>query len=1035
MKELVTINGLANLKTDNVTNMKNMFSGSSKLQDISGLTSFNTENVTNMSYMFSGCFALTTIDVSSFNTENVEDMRGMFYNCSSLTTIYCNNSWSETWHQSTNMFKYDYQLKSPAMQEYDPDKTDATYANPTYGYFTLKYEAYAVVSSDGTMLTFYYDYKKGEKEGTKFDMTWGESYPGWTKSSGNDTITIVKFDESFRDYHRLTSAYRMFDGLKQLSQIINLDYLDTENVTNMYSMFYDCKNLESLDVTNFNTENVTTMLFMFYGCEKLKSLDLSNFNTENVTTMRYMFSGCKNLESLDLSNFNTENVETLYRMFENCSMLENLNLSNFNTAKVTDMHAMFRNCSKLKNLIRSNFNTTRVTTMGAMFEDCSSLESIDLSDFNTADVTYMNSMFCNCSSLTSIDLSSFNTEKVTSMNSMFEGCSSLTSLDLSNFNTKKVGAMNSMFKDCSNLEILDLTNFNRTDANNIDIGYTFQNCSKLKTIYCNYDWNAGSVWMSADMFGGCTSLEGGNGTKYHYSHKDAAYAHPDEAGNPGYFTIYQETNPVPYAIVNVEGKKITFYYDGKQALRPGTKYEMTWDNYPGWTDSSVSSAITKAVFDPSFDNYYNLTNASYMFYNMRNLAEIVDLRYLHTENVLTMSNMFSTSNKLTIFDVSGFDTHNVTDMSQMFAGCPVSSLDLSNFNTENVTNMYRMFRFCTNLTSVDLTNFNTANVENMSGMFGYCSSLTSLDLRNFNTVKVTDMSYMFSGCSNLETIYCNDDWNRSTVTESGYMFGDCYKLTGGEGTTCNPNIAHSRPVAFAHPDAADNPGYFTWKALPGDVNQDGHIDVADVTAAINIAKGNNSASYDSTAADLNGDGEVTQTDVKLLVNRVLGIAPHNEALTYNVSIVPSEFFLAVSIPLDNRICKAFDLTSQQIADQTLETYKADPDPGEIVFYACNSEGTLLNNADSYSANPPGYWLDKDGNRVIWQDPNTYLAIEFNKLGQRFDLSQYPNHNAAGDTGTYHVALRYKADDGNTYTAKVTFNVTFTSSGSNSYTLQ
>ena len=35
---------------------------------------------------------------------------------------------------------------------------------------------------------------------------------------------------------------------------------------------------------------------MFYDCKSLTNLDLSNFNTQNVTNMGEMFSGCNSLK-------------------------------------------------------------------------------------------------------------------------------------------------------------------------------------------------------------------------------------------------------------------------------------------------------------------------------------------------------------------------------------------------------------------------------------------------------------------------------------------------------------------------------------------------------------------------------------------------------------------------------------------------------------------------------------------------------------------------------------------------------------------
>ena len=67
-------------------------------------------------------------------------------------------------------------------------------------------------------------------------------------------------------------------------------------------MFYGCKSISSIDLSNFNTQNITNMEYMFFDCNSLSSIKLSNFNTQNVTNMGYMFFECKSLLSIDLSN-------------------------------------------------------------------------------------------------------------------------------------------------------------------------------------------------------------------------------------------------------------------------------------------------------------------------------------------------------------------------------------------------------------------------------------------------------------------------------------------------------------------------------------------------------------------------------------------------------------------------------------------------------------------------------------------------------------------------------------------------------------
>ena len=50
-----------------------------------------------------------------------------------------------------------------------------------------------------------------------------------------------------------------------------------KNVTNMDSIFYECKSLTNINLYNFNTQNVTKMDHMFHGCFSIIYINLSNF--------------------------------------------------------------------------------------------------------------------------------------------------------------------------------------------------------------------------------------------------------------------------------------------------------------------------------------------------------------------------------------------------------------------------------------------------------------------------------------------------------------------------------------------------------------------------------------------------------------------------------------------------------------------------------------------------------------------------------------------------------------------------------------
>ena len=58
--------------------------------------------------------------------------------------------------------------------------------------------------------------------------------------------------------------------------------------------------------------------------------------------------------------------------------------------------------------------------------------------------------------------------------------------------------------------------------------------------------------------------------------------------------------------------------------------------------------------------------------------------------------------------------------------------------------------------------------------------------------------------------------------------------------------------------------------LPGDVNNDGEINIADINAIINIILGSHVDDGTFTRADVNGDGEVNIADINAIINKILG---------------------------------------------------------------------------------------------------------------------------------------------------------------------
>ena len=792
---------VSNFNTGQVIDMEHTFRGLTNLATLD-VSNLNTSNVTDMYFMFADNSGLTSLDLSNFNTAKVTRMGYMFSNCSKLETIFVGEGWTtnnigDSSLDKQSVFSSCTALVGGAGTPYNSSNTDIIYArvdggptSDTPGYFTRGSwsEPYAVLTDnddevtteDGTTtkgktLTFYYDRKKADNNGMSVGPFSYSEAQSWCNA--RNSITKVEFDASFANCTSITSTAYWFYDCTNLTDITGVENLKTDNVTDMNRMFYGCSGLTSLDVSNFKTDNVTDMYCMFYGCSSLVSLDVSNFSTENVTNMGNMFRGCSGLSSLDLSNFNTANVTDMGQMFSSCSGLKILDVSNFNTANVTNMNAMFYSCSGLTSLDVGNFNTENVTNMGDMFLGCSGLTSLDVSSFNTANVTNMYGMFMNCSGLTSLDLSNFNTANVTRMDWMFGGCSGLTSLDLSSFNTANVTNMYGMFMNCSGLTSLDLSNFNT--ANVTEMTFMFSGCSGLTSLDVS-NFNTANVTNMDSMFLGCSGLTSLDLSNFNTANVTNMYWM--FYGCSGLTTIQVDDD---WNTDNVTYGNNMFRDCTKLVGGAGTVYDVYY------VDASY------AHIDGGASNPGYLTEKKYAYASLNEDNTVLTFYYDgHKMDRGGMSvGPFSDYSEKGWYDQKGIITKVVFDDS--FA------------QYTELTSTFSWFDMCNNLATVEgLNNLNTENVLNMRSMFEACSSLTSLDLSNFNTAKVKDFGLMFAGCTNLATIYVGEGWSTGAVTEeSTYMFADCTKLVGGDGTVYS---ADHVDASYAHIDGGeDNPGYFT----------------------------------------------------------------------------------------------------------------------------------------------------------------------------------------------------------------------------------
>ena len=715
-------------------------------------------------------------------------------------------------------------------------------------------EAYAVLSDDGKTFTFRYDSSKSSYGNKAYYLNEGNNLPGW---NGITTVETVVFEESFATA-RPVSTYSWFEGLTSLGSIVNIENLNTSEVTTMSQMFQNCSNLTSVTLSGFDTKNVTNMSHLFFGCSSLKSVDLSGFDTQNVTTTARMFFGCSSLTSIKLNGINTSNVEFMSFMFSGCQGLTSLDLSSFNTTNVRYMNSMFNGCGNLKTItVGVNWTTDNVPVTSSlyMFSGCTSLvggagttynsDKVDKEyariDGGESDPGYLslppeayavlsndgktltfyydgnrssygsntydvNSSFPTWTSSsrtveTVVFEESFEDARLTSTWFWFDSMNNLSSIiGLEYLNTSEVTNMSYMFAGCYKLSEINLSRFNTSKVTNMS--NMFLSCSSLKTLDLS-SFNTQSVTDMQSMFGWCLELEtiivGENWSTEQVTSSDYMFSGCTSIiGGAG--TIFDENHlDKGYAHID-EGTSDRGYLS---ATLPEAYAALSND---GKTltfryDSNKSSYGSNAY-------YLNEGNNLPGWNGITTIETVVFEESFATVRPVSTRSWFDGFNSLTEFvGMEYLNTSEVTTMEAMFGGCKsITNLDLSHFNTSKVTNMQSMFVTCEKLKEINLRGFDTSKVTSMQIMFIGCVVLETLNLGSFNTSNVTNMQMMFGNCSMLKTIYVGGGWSVANAGCFG-MFTECKKLTGGQGTTYD---AGHTAADYAHIDGGESDlGYLT----------------------------------------------------------------------------------------------------------------------------------------------------------------------------------------------------------------------------------
>lgn len=162
-------------------------------------------------------------------------------------------------------------------------------------------------------------------EGGKDDLYIAAEGGVWLPANRNNmfgdfsNVESISFNNSVHT-DDISNMFGMFRNLRNL-QTVDLSGINTSSATSMESMFAYCEKLETVDLTGFDTSNVYNMDCMFYECYALKSVDMSSFDFSKVQYIRSIFEDCKNLTDIGCEIILNDNVENSY-MYENSGLAE-----------------------------------------------------------------------------------------------------------------------------------------------------------------------------------------------------------------------------------------------------------------------------------------------------------------------------------------------------------------------------------------------------------------------------------------------------------------------------------------------------------------------------------------------------------------------------------------------------------------------------------------------------------------------------------------------------------------------------------------
>lgn len=190
-----------------------------------------------------------------------------------------------------------------------------------------------------------------------------------TSFTGSSQIDYITFNEPDHTTHYPFDTGFQFTWVGERIMYIHFK----ENVTNLESLFANVTVITYIDMNKLDTINVTSMSGMCMGCTNLVQCLMSECRADNLLYMINTFNSCTVLKYTDFGSYITgrfkpKKLVDIRNMYNWCRAITSINMSMFDLSNVTQYNACWAHCFALVELYLNTAINTNATLTTALFD-------------------------------------------------------------------------------------------------------------------------------------------------------------------------------------------------------------------------------------------------------------------------------------------------------------------------------------------------------------------------------------------------------------------------------------------------------------------------------------------------------------------------------------------------------------------------------------------------------------------------------------------------------------------------------------------